>query len=156
MFLDFRTMVSLIFLLAWDVSGFCSPLCGFFFFFAAVTVCLTNFGLLALVPSKTQNNSFLLCQQCQSTTFMIAFCSCFRWIEQFPLFTRSLHLFSFTPTHHTLPDSWIFKCIISRSFMCFLFSCIIRSLDHGLYLFLCICHIISLMLVQVQRCLSYK
>lgn len=76
MFLDFRTTVSLILLLASDVSGFCSHLCAFFF--AAVTVCLTNFGLLALVPSNTQNNSFII----MSAVSVYYFHDCFLFLLQ--------------------------------------------------------------------------
>lgn len=112
---------------------------------------LNKLWSLVLDPSNTQNKSFFM-----MSAVSVYFHECFEVLLQgyrtFSPIDLQSHciFFSFTPTHDTLTGSWIFKCIIAPSFMYFLFSSIIRSLDHIQDLFLFVYHIISLMLVQAR------
>lgn len=103
-------------------------------FFAAVTVCSTNFGLLSWVPSNIRNSSFIV------TTAALAyfFCDCF--FKLLLLVDRKVSpcshkVAAFFFLHPNSPhSSWIFKCIISPSFICFLYHKIMACIFSFLYL----------------------
>lgn len=116
-----QAMVILIFLLSLDVSGFWFHFCGFFF--CSCNTLLNKLQSLSI--SSFKHTKLLRYYYVRSASLLLSvlvlILASGGW-NNFPYrFTRLLHLFFFTPSHHILPDSWIFKCLIPLSFICFLY-----------------------------------
>lgn len=97
--------------------------------------------LWSLVPSNTQNNSFII----MSAVSVYFFNDCFLFLLQVDRTISPIDLqghcifFSFNLTHHTLLDSWIFKCIVPsifHVFPVFLYHKIFRSWLVSIFVYL--------------------
>lgn len=129
-------MLILIFLLSLDVSGFWSHFCGFFFF-----SCNTLLNKLqSLSISSFKHTKLLHYYYVRSASLLLSvlvlILASGGW-NNFPYrFTRLLHVFFFTPSHHIPPDSWIFKCLIPLSFICFLYHKVFSSWPVSIFVYL--------------------